>query len=118
MNPIFPPTANHDPAQVEAHHDAPSSPSVLLTASQCVVASTHDGFGISQSKSVHDIEVEADQGDAAAQCNYGVMLSHGEGISMNKSLAAHYLKLSADQGNARAQCEYGFMLLHGEGIVG
>jgi hypothetical protein len=116
MNPILPPTASHDPAQDEAHHDAPWSPSVLLTASQFVVASAHDGFGISQSKSLHDIEVEADQGNAAAQCNYGLMLHEGEGISMNKSLAAHYLKLSADQGNATAQFYYGFILSHGEGI--
>jgi hypothetical protein len=74
MNPFLTPNANRDPAQDEAHHDAPSSPSVRLSASQCVVASAHDGFGLSQSKDVHDIEAEADQGDAAAQFNYGLML--------------------------------------------
>jgi hypothetical protein len=63
MTPILPPTATDDPAQVEGHPDAPSSPSVLLTPSQCVVASAHDEFGISESNGVHDIEVEADQGD-------------------------------------------------------
>jgi hypothetical protein len=71
---------------------------------------------MNKSHGAHYFKLSADQGDAAAQFNYGVMLFWGDGISMNKSLAAHYFKLSADQGIAAAQFNYGFMLSRGDGI--
>jgi TPR repeat protein len=100
MNPNLPLIANHDPLDVEAHHDTPSTP---LTFPRAVIVSPNDGIGNNASNALRDIEVKADQGDATAQFNYGVMLFQGDGISMNKSLAVHYFKLSADQGHAAAQ---------------
>jgi TPR repeat protein len=62
------------------------------------------------------LKVLADQGNAAAQFQYGSLLTRGEGISMNKSLAVHYHRLSADQGDAQTQFNYGLMRTRGEGI--
>jgi hypothetical protein len=44
------------------------------------------------------LKLSVDQGDAIAQCIYGVCLVNGKGVWMDKALAAHYYKLSADQG--------------------
>jgi TPR repeat protein len=86
MNPILPPATNHGPAEVEAHHEALSTP---LTFPRSAIVSGHDGIGIGKPNAIQDIELKADQGDAVAQFRYGLMLFQGAGVSMNKSLAAH-----------------------------
>jgi TPR repeat protein len=58
----------------------------------------------------------ADQGDAAAQFNYGLCLPTGEGVSMNWSESAKDFRLAADQGHADAQFKYGNCLATGEGV--
>jgi TPR repeat protein len=44
----------------------------------------------------HYFKLAADQGNAAAQNNYGVCLKKVEGVSIDLKLAAHYFKLAAD----------------------
>jgi TPR repeat protein len=66
---------------------------------------------------VESVRRRAEEGDAAAQCNYGFLLCTGNGIAMDKSLAAHYFKLSADQGDASAQFNYAVLLQMGDGIA-
>jgi TPR repeat protein len=52
---------------------------------------------MNKSLAAHNFQLSADQGNALAQFNYGVMLVNGEGIWMNKSLAAPSFDLSTDQ---------------------
>ena len=60
--------------------------------------------------------IAADQGDAVAQCNLGVMYSNGDGVNQDYSQASHYYKLAADQNYADAQFILGLMYYHGDGI--
>jgi TPR repeat protein len=58
-------------------------------------------------------KLDADQGDAAAQYNYGKCLDEGEGVSKDLRGAAQYYKLAADQGDAEAQYYFAICLLTG-----
>jgi TPR repeat protein len=58
----------------------------------------------------------ARQGNAAAQCNLGVMYANGEGVPKNYTEAAKWYRLSAGQGNAAAQFNLGLMYSKGEGV--
>jgi TPR repeat protein len=69
---------------------------------------------MNKSLAAYYFKLSADQGYAAAQCNYAFHLAKGDGIAMNKSLAAYYFKLSADQGHPDAQSNYAFLLANGE----
>ena len=51
----------------------------------------------------------ADQGDASAQYNLGVMYHFGKGVPQNYAEAAKWYRLAADQGNANAQHSLGLM---------
>ena len=59
----------------------------------------------------------AEQGDADAQFNLGVMYAKGEGVPQNHAEALKWFRLAADQGNARAQYNLGFMYAKGEGVL-
>jgi hypothetical protein len=65
----------------------------------------------------HYYKLSADQGDADAQFNYGILFSNGEGLAQDKSVAAHYYQLPADQGNADSQVNYAILLQTGGGIA-
>jgi TPR repeat protein len=54
------------------------------------------------SSRAHDLQLTADQGNAAAHNNHGICLRNGDGVSINLRGAAHYFKLAADQGIAAA----------------
>jgi TPR repeat protein len=58
----------------------------------------------------------ADQGDAAAQFNLGVMYDKGQGLSQNFSEAVKWYRLSADQGLRESQCSLGNMYNLGKGV--
>ena len=49
------------------------------------------------------LKLAADQGDAAAQYNLGVLHYHGHGVAKDFKRAAELAKLAADQGDAKAQ---------------
>ena len=51
----------------------------------------------------------ADQGDASAQYNLGVMYANGQGVPQNHAEAVKWYRLAADQGNASAQFNLGDM---------
>ena len=51
----------------------------------------------------------ADQGDASAQYNLGVMYDNGQGVPQNYAEALKWYRLAADQGNASAQHSLGLM---------
>lgn len=58
----------------------------------------------------------AEQGDAAAQFNVGVMHERGKGVLKDNSEAAKWYELSAEQGHAHAQYNLGLMYIKGDGV--
>ena len=58
----------------------------------------------------------AEQGDAGAQYQLGVMYAGGEGVPQDDSEALRWYHMAAEQGNAVAQRELGLMYSTGEGV--
>ena len=58
----------------------------------------------------------ADQGDAAAQYNLGIMYSEGRGVQQGDAEAVRWFRKAADQGNADAQHNLGVMYEKGRGV--
>jgi hypothetical protein len=59
----------------------------------------------------------AEQKNAHAQLNLGVMYDTGAGVKMDKKKAAKWYTLAANQGNATAQSKLGVMHEKGEGLT-
>ena len=59
----------------------------------------------------------AEQGDAYAQYNLGVMYDEGNGVLKDYSEAVKWYRLSAEQGDAYAQNSLGFMYGKGNGVL-
>ena len=58
----------------------------------------------------------ADQGNADAQFNLGVMYAEGRGVPRDDAEAARWYRCAADQGEAAAQFNLGLMYAKGEGV--
>jgi TPR repeat protein len=58
----------------------------------------------------------AEQGDANAQHNLGLMYYHGDGVPENYTEAVRWYRLAADQGYASAQSNLGLMYYRGDGV--
>ena len=59
----------------------------------------------------------ADQGNAQAQCNLGLMYNHGQGVAQDYSAAMKWYRMAAGQGNAQAQVNLGIMYHQGQGVA-
>jgi TPR repeat protein len=59
----------------------------------------------------------AEQGDASAQNNLGVMLANGQGVPQDDGQAVQWYRLAAEQGHALAQYNLGGMYNSGRGVV-
>jgi hypothetical protein len=59
----------------------------------------------------------AEQGDAVAQFNLGIMHTNGVGVSQNDAEAARWYRLAADHGLAGAQFNLGMMYAEGHGVA-
>ena len=59
----------------------------------------------------------ADQGDARAQSNLGLMYDNGEGVAEDDAESVKWFRKAADQGHARAQFNLGVMYANGEGVT-
>jgi uncharacterized protein len=57
----------------------------------------------------------AEQGDAFAQHNLGIMYDNGQGTPQDYAEALKWTRLAAEQGNASAQYNLGFMHRNGHG---
>ena len=62
------------------------------------------------------IRFAAEQGDAKAQSNLGLMYDQGLGVSQDYAEAVQWFRLAAEQGDARAQCQLGAMYATGKGV--
>lgn len=58
----------------------------------------------------------AEQGQAWAQFNLGVMHEEGNGVPKDEKEAVAWYRKAAEQGLARAQSNLGFMYEHGKGV--
>ncbi len=58
----------------------------------------------------------AEQGNAGAQNDLGLMYLNGRGATKNQAEAVSWLRLSADQGNAEAQARLGAVYFNGWGV--
>ncbi len=69
------------------------------------------GQGVPQNyaEAVKWYRLAADQGNAFAQYNLGLMYANGEGVPQNYAEALKWYRLAADQGNAFAQINLGVM---------
>lgn len=63
-----------------------------------------------------EAEQAAEQGDAKAQFNLGVMYSEGRGVPQNDAAAVKWFRLAAEQGDASAQYNLGGMYAEGRGF--
>ena len=59
----------------------------------------------------------ADQGNAVAQYNIGLIYKNGNGVPQNYAQAVKWYRLAADQGNADAQSNLGHMYGDGKGLA-
>jgi TPR repeat protein len=76
------------------------------------------GTGVTQDykKAVKWFTLAAEQGDASAQYNLGVMHSFGLGIIPDYKPAVKWFTLAAEQGNALAQYNLGRLYYLGQGV--
>jgi len=58
----------------------------------------------------------AEQGNANAQYNLGLMYQKGDGVPQDDKTALKWYRLAAEQGNASAQYNLGAMYYKGEGV--
>ena len=59
----------------------------------------------------------AEQGDADAQYNLGLMYDYGEGVPKDDAKAVYWYRKAAEQGHAKAQFNLGWMYANGEGVA-
>ena len=58
----------------------------------------------------------AEQGDAHAQFNLGIMYASGQGVPEDDAEAVRWYRLAAEQGGAKAQAALGAMYAQGQGV--
>ena len=65
---------------------------------------------------VEAVRLAAEQGDAAAQINLGVMYAEGRGVPQDDAEAVRWFRLAAEQRDAEAQFNLGVMYYAGRGV--
>ena len=58
----------------------------------------------------------AEQGNARAQYNLGIMYANGQGVPEDDVQAARWYRMAAEQGYASAQYNLGIMYVYGQGV--
>ncbi len=66
---------------------------------------------------IADLRARANQGDATAQFNLGLMYESGEGVAQDYTQAFFWYRKAADQGDASAQLNLGVMYGRGAGVA-
>jgi len=61
--------------------------------------------------------LSAEQGNAGAQTNLGVMYDNGQGVGQDKAEAVKWYRLAAARGSAEAQYNLGEMYAEGQGVA-
>ncbi len=63
-----------------------------------------------------EFRILAEQGNAEAQFNLGIMYVEGKGVSKDNTEAVKWYRKAAEQGDAQAQNNLGLMYSEGEGV--
>jgi TPR repeat protein len=63
-----------------------------------------------------EFKIVADQGDAPAQFNLGIMCKNGKGVPQDYTEAFKWFHMAADQGHVRAQYNVARMYYEGQGV--
>ena len=71
----------------------------------------------SLSRTMHSLKLAAEQGDAGAQYNLGVIYDNGRGVAQDDKEAARWFGLAAKQGHADAPFYIGVMYTNGQGVA-
>ena len=66
--------------------------------------------------SLGELKQKAEQGDAGAQYNLGLMCYNGEGVPQDDTEAVRWFRAAAEQGFANAQYNLGLMYANGQGV--
>jgi hypothetical protein len=69
-----------------------------------------------EDSNIFELRKRAEQGDAAAQYNLGLMYRNGEGVPQSDADAVEWYRKAAEQGLAAAQCNLGLMYYLGNGV--
>ena len=67
-------------------------------------------------KSLADLRVRAEQGDAEAQVELGHMYANGDGVPEDDAEAVRWFRLAAEQGHVEAQVVLGILYAAGNGV--
>ena len=67
-------------------------------------------------EALKEYQILAEQGDATAQANLGLMFYQGQGVNQDYKQAAEWMEKSAIQGKAGAQYNLGVMYHEGQGV--
>ncbi len=65
---------------------------------------------------VDDCKVWAEQGNAVAQSNLGIIYQWGQGVPEDYKKSVYWYGKAAEQGHASAQYNLGVMYFHGKGV--
>jgi len=65
---------------------------------------------------LEEMRALAEQGDAIAQNDLGLMYANGEGVPQDDAEAVRWYRLAAEQGYVNAQTSFGFMYANGRGV--
>ena len=66
-------------------------------------------------QALNNLKELADQGNAKAQYNIGVLYQNGDGVPQSNTEATHWYRLAANQGNVKASFNLGVMYGNAEG---
>ena len=95
--------------------------SILLFCTQPAFADLAKGLDAAQkgdfATALKEWQPLAEQGNAVAQFNLGVMYENGQGVTQDYKTAVKYYTLAAEQGYADAQFSLGYMYENGEGTA-
>ena len=94
---------------------------LLASVSVCYAQDFEKGFNAYNSgdyaTALREWRSLADQGDADAQYNLGLMYANGQGVIQDYKEAVRLYGQAAAQGNASAQSNLGLMYNNGEGVI-
>ena len=72
--------------------------------------------GPAKAQDIEQLRKAAEQGNATAQGNLGLMYNNGEGLPQDYQEAVIWYRKAAEQGNASAQFSLGLRYANGEGV--
>ena len=91
-------------------------PRLIHIATAVIVAGGLAVRVLSAQDNLDAVRQAAEQGDATAQFNLGVMYAKGEGVLQDDAAAVRWYRLAAEQGHAEAQGTLGAMYAIGRGV--